>query len=698
MEYNEFEKKLLSQLENDDVDCLNTIRKNEELIQTYLQNTENQVHIKSLVGQINNVILNKNSQFDNIEQVVKYDSMKDVLSEFRESDIVIRACEKENVGALKWLLTIDINPFVSNKDGVTSLMRAAEHKILFFVVEYLVKDNEDLVNIVDKNGENVLFHAINNPVTFEYLLKTKIDVNHLSHNKETVLHISCKKNISFNIEKLYEHPDIDYSIADKEGKTPYIHIMTLLHRNRVSSSMEKLLEFIDYTVVDETGVTPLMRILKLDNYELLIKILVRLSEKATKSSNLIKLDINYRNKSSNESLLSILIKKYYQMCCKRNYRQRVPGKRDLITSLAIIFGLIISYPGCDINIPIDEVGNTPLMFFLIIEDYVAANFILSYCKNVDLGIKNKNGISASVLALKIKKETVLLEQFLNHKTFDKQFIDPHHNNLLMYSVLFDNSTAFINFINDNPEALQQTNDKKENVVILAAKLGFLEKITNISIPDTCINQQDALGNTALFYAVQMKNMYDVNLLVLGHADPNLKNNQMVSPMDLAKQMEEKQLMDYLNEPIPILEMKKNLNDSIGGGFFNKIKSSDEKLDEGLKNYKLVNYTEEYKEILKKCNIYSLCKGRTFDVDEQLALSLYITLDCCECITMNHIDPKETLNRREILYCRKRNIKPTDKNQQTKVRYKLMFSSNETNGSFNINELLMYRMPTAFLCI
>ncbi|OUM70314.1 hypothetical protein PIROE2DRAFT_66711, partial [Piromyces sp. E2] len=132
---------------------------------------------------------------------------------------------------------------------------------------------------------------------------------------------------------------------------------------------------------------------------------------------------------------------------------------------------------------IDEVGNTPIMFFLMIEDFIAVNFILSYCKDVDLSIKNKNGISASALALKIKDENVLIDQIFMHQTFDKQFVDPYNNNLLMYSVLTDNPYMFIKILNENPKSIAQVNNNKENFVILATKLGFLEKVNNYAIRD-----------------------------------------------------------------------------------------------------------------------------------------------------------------------------------------------------------------------
>jgi len=359
MEYNEFEKKLLSQLKNDDKECVNTVIQNEKLIQNYLQNTEKPVHIKSLVDGINDIISNKYVKFTFIEEVLKMESMRDVLAEFRESDVVIRVCQKDNSTALKWLMTMDINPFVSDSNGMISLMYAAKQKHLYFFVEYLVKGegNEELVNIVDNNGENALFHAINVPEIFELLLKTKIDVNHRNNDKETVLYLSLRNELSSNLEHLFLHPDVDLRIADKAGKTP------------------------------------IMEVLEQENYAVVVKVLRKLRERARKSPGSVKLDINYRSEVSNESIMSILIKMYFQMCCRNNYRESIPGKMDLITALGYILGLVISYPGFDINMPIDEIDNTPIMFFLMIGDFVAANFIFSCCKDVDLGKKNKNGIN-----------------------------------------------------------------------------------------------------------------------------------------------------------------------------------------------------------------------------------------------------------------------------------------------------------------
>jgi len=471
--------------------------------------------------------------------------MKDVLAKFRESDIIIKACQKENIIALKWLIKMEINPFIFDENGMISLMYAVKQKSLFFVVEYLLNFNKDLVNIVDNNGENVLFHAINNPIAFDYLLKFDIDTNHQNNNKENII-----------------------QFAFKNSKNSYVV-------EHFCKDWKTLIQNFDFNCPDQNGMTPLMYLLENENYTLFIMILQKLryeAKKIEKTPDYIDFNINYCNKFNNKSIFSIFIKKYYEVCCKSNYGEAVSNKRDLITSMGMIFALIISYPGCDINIPIDDDNNTPIMFFLMIEDLVAVTFILSYFDNVDLKIKNKNDINASVLALKIKNEK-LFQQLVKHKTFDTQFVDQYNNNILMYSIIFDNPAAFTVILSEHPEFLEHINDKKEDSIIIATKLGFLEKIKSYTIHDINLNRQDELGNTALFYAVNMRNIYVINLLAYYHADPSIKNNQGISPMDQAVQIGEEKLTKYMVKPIAPFEMKKKLEKGKNKGIFNNNKNS-----------------------------------------------------------------------------------------------------------------------------
>jgi len=61
----------------------------------------------------------------------------------------------------------------------------------------------------------------------------------------------------------------------------------------------------------------------------------------------------------------------------------------------------------DFNIIIDEEGNTPIMFFLMVRDYVTVIHLLEKHEDLNLSIKNKNGISFSYLTLFVDKKRYL---------------------------------------------------------------------------------------------------------------------------------------------------------------------------------------------------------------------------------------------------------------------------------------------------
>jgi len=223
---------------------------------------------------------------------------------------------------------------------------------------------------------------------------------------------NCEENI---VQLFYKNVENSYK-------------MEQLFSNESNLNLEAIMKYVNFNITDRNGRTFLMFLLEHENYTLFISILRELRNEARKSSNPKRFNINYRSKINNESIFSIFIKKYYEMCCKKTYLKVVTKHiRDLITSMGIILSLIMSYLGRNINIPIDNDYNTPIMFFLMIEDIVAVNFILSCCEDVDLGIRNRNGISASALALKIKDKMMITQQLIKHRTFDKQFADPLNN-------------------------------------------------------------------------------------------------------------------------------------------------------------------------------------------------------------------------------------------------------------------------------
>jgi len=599
MEYNEFEKTLLSQLKNNDDECIKNIENNKKLIQLNLQNREKPIHIHSFLNHLNDIILDNKKSFKLIEKVLKHELFNSVLSEFKESNIMINACKVENIPAIQWLMTMDINPYVQDENGMTFLMHAVEHSKLKFLVKEVLKNNdvdEEYLHLTDKNGETALFHAVNNPDILEKLIYSNIDINCQNHNKESVLLYCCKNDMEEAINTLISKSSmIDYDVIDKEGRT-----------------------------------IPMYLIIK--NYFDMLCIVLRKKN----------FNINYHNKNNNESFVSLLINKYQEIFMDKTLSQYNSKDIDKISLFANVISLTYSYPNCDLNIPIDEDGNTPIMFFMMVKDYVTTSFILSDYENIDLSIKNKHGINASLLSVLIdKNEISLIKAFLEHKTFDSQCTDSLNNNILIYSVLNNNPSIFTKLVDE--KSINHLNNGKENAVIIATKLGFLEEISSYSIHDVNINQQDHLGNTAIYYAIKIKDKYAINLLAYNKADIHIKNDNGVSAFDLAQDLNEKDILKILDKPISARDMKKKL--SGGKKSFFKKKDKDEKLNEYIKNYQINNYQEVYNTIINKILNYPEIEYSNV-INEKLVISYYYNIKRTSYIPLKCIDIQAIVDRKQ----------------------------------------------------
>ncbi|OUM66987.1 hypothetical protein PIROE2DRAFT_59070 [Piromyces sp. E2] len=258
---------------------------------------------------------------------------------------------------------------------------------------------------------------------------------------------------------------------------------------------------------------------------------------------------------------------------------------------------------CDFNCVVDEYGNTPVLFLLLIKDYTTVLYLLYSLRNIDLSIKNYHGINASYLYFYIdKKEERRKKTLFNYRTFDHTMIDKYNNNLLIHCI------AREDYVNDfyyiardlvkHEELFNMVNEQKENFIIVATKLGHLDVIRNSFMNKVNINQQDWLGNTAMYYAVKLKDAYAVNKLAFYHADSTIKNNEGVSAFDLANEMEEKNIINILKRPIDPEKWNKKNNSKVK--IFSMLKhqdSSDEKINKYIKNYQIKNYQKDYDYIL-----------------------------------------------------------------------------------------------------
>jgi len=243
-------------------------------------------------------------------------------------------------------------------------------------------------------------------------------------------------------------------------------------------------------------------------------------------------------------------------------------------------------------------GNTPIMFFLMIGDYYASTLLLEKCKNLDLSIKNKHGINASYLLVDIDyTEKALKEMLIHHKTFDYDFVDNDNNTLIMHLLVRIKPDIYFKYILEKKKMTNQVNNKNENALIIATKLG---KLYECLFDGNDINHQDYIGNTALYYAIKLKDKEAINKLIYHKADPNIKNYQGVSALDLANELNENYIFKIMKNPLPPGEMKYKLEKKENNfSFFDKGKKKEEKLNDYIQNYQINNYKKEYEYLLEK---------------------------------------------------------------------------------------------------
>lgn len=549
MKYEDFEKKLISQLLKDKKKCIDLINDNEKIVVNHLKNTEKPLYIKGLVNKLNDIISENLKSFKLTEKVLRHELFDDVLTEFRKSDVLLKAIKKGNVDAVKWLITMNIDYFVHDENGAIALMYAAENSSFTFLIKEILKNNVDSVNIVDNNGNTALFYS-KDEKSFSLLCEANPNFNHINKDGDTLLIKCCKRSNCPNFSNIINRVD-DVDHANHRGKTALMYL------------------------VENSKYTELQQLCKR------------------------KPNFNYKN-SNNESAVSILIRKFKEIYDDQQY----PSYSYLKNHVFTMYNLVLE--NCNFNIPIDKDGNTPIMFFIMNGDYFATTLLLEKYKNLNLKVKNEYGINASYLYFTIDpKELVLRKEFINHPSFDCDFVDNDHNTMIMHFLVREKvDEEFHDILERKKIKTNEVNHHNENALIMATKLGLLCKCECL-VETNYLNQQDNLGNTALHYAIKLKDREAINLLMYYKADPTIKNYQGQSPLDLANEINEETINEILKNPILPEKMKENLKkEEKPSLFFNKKnkKSTEEKLDKKLGNYvmeyQIKNYKQEYEYLIK----------------------------------------------------------------------------------------------------
>jgi len=501
MEFKNFEKEFFKDLNILNHNCINIIENNKDLIQNNLGEQGNINNIESFINGINECILLQASSndFNLFEQILRHSFLATVFEAFKKSDILIRVCNNNNgkcKDLLLWLLTLNIDYCVQDNNGMTALMYAVKNPNLLFIVKDIIKNGKECLKIVDNHGENAIFHALQNNEALEEIVKTDIDINQKNHKGETVLIYCCQHDISSAMPYLMNRPDIDVNIVDNKNWTAAMYLAE-----------------------------------KAKNTEL-------------RSLNLRCCNYDYVNEK-NESVLSIIIQKLYEPNQSKSYDTT---QTELISNYLKILMALVNF-NCDFNIPVDEDGNTALMVFMIVNDFYSFYYVINNSENYDLSVRNKYGENASSLSVKIENYHHYYKYMINHPTFDYKYIDPQTNNSMLMLCTLSQATFIKDILTKkNINSISSINNKKENALILATKVNNELAVKELLEHGININQQDDLGNTALHYAIETKNLNLTHALLSDCADVNIKNNEGKSSLDLANEINDESIKNLINHP------------------------------------------------------------------------------------------------------------------------------------------------------
>jgi len=222
MNQEELELKILNYIKDNNEECINCINNNKKIIQEYYNEYDNSLAVKKFVDKLKDVIMNL-TKFKLMDKVLSHPAFKDIYKEFKESDILIRACQNANNKKLvEWLLTKNIDLYVQDIEGKTALMHAAEHYQMLFAVEKLIEGSDDHIHITDNNGNTALFYG-NRDVLIR-MLKAKFDLNHINNDNENIFLYCCKAD-KFKLFDLLLNLDINFNLVNNVGKTGAMYLV-----------------------------------------------------------------------------------------------------------------------------------------------------------------------------------------------------------------------------------------------------------------------------------------------------------------------------------------------------------------------------------------------------------------------------------------------------------------------------------------
>ncbi|OUM66890.1 hypothetical protein PIROE2DRAFT_5751, partial [Piromyces sp. E2] len=319
--YDSFETEFFVKLRKESKKCLKIIDENQKLIEFNLCEKD-LYQVRKFVSTFNDIVLDKGiEKYKLFNEVLKHPLLSTVLAQFRESDVLVRACKNGNVNAVKWLLTMNINYGVQDEFGATALMYAAKCSILDFAIKEIMDTNGKHIHLVDKEGNSVIFYAAENYITFSEIIKykDKFDFNALNNRNENLI-LYCSRNRKISsaraidfLNLLYKYNNNGINFENDNGKTAAMYLAEGFRYRELYYFVKKF-----------------------------------------------KVDPNFKSKLGN-TLTSVFIKKYYQIYMNRIIEKEGFCLNNQLFKKAIATLDCLCNIGCDVNVPIDEDGTTMLM-------------------------------------------------------------------------------------------------------------------------------------------------------------------------------------------------------------------------------------------------------------------------------------------------------------------------------------------------
>lgn len=363
MDIKNFENNFLSSLKYNKEECINIIENNETIIKEKYDKACSNENISKFVECINKIILENEIDFNLFQKVLNHPLFSNIYSKFKSSDILIEACKEEKINTIYWLVSINVDVNLTDKNEKTAIMYLVDQgnsKEL----EFLLSKGAN-VNFINKSFESALSILLNN-------LKIK-KCDEVIFNK--ILDLLNKSHCDFNIP------------IDQYQNTAFMELLMFDNPIHIINIAKKKLS-IDFSIKNKYGENVSSLLVKLNNNILISNLMNNPS-----------FDFGYRDQLSGNSLLMLsaisqpmLLEKLIKMNSFNINELNNKNENALI---------LATKAGCISNVKMllkknincnhqDDLGNTALHYAVQLDDPYLVSILK---KRIDCKILNKKGLS-----------------------------------------------------------------------------------------------------------------------------------------------------------------------------------------------------------------------------------------------------------------------------------------------------------------